>query len=84
MLKAIALGADAVWAGRAPLYGLCAAGAPGVTHALDILKREATDAMGLLGVSSLSELGPAYLCNVRDLGRPRASSDAHDPRIAPG
>jgi len=57
LLKAIALGARAVLAGRAPLYGLCAAGAPGVRRALAIVEREALDAMGLLGASSTRDLG---------------------------
>ena len=57
VLKAIALGADAVMAGRAPLYGLCAGGADGVARALDILHRETCDAMGLLGVDRLDALG---------------------------
>lgn len=61
LLKALALGADAVLAGRAPLYGLCAGGAPGVQRALDILTREAEDALGLLGCSNVAELGPALL-----------------------
>jgi (S)-mandelate dehydrogenase len=61
LLKALALGADAVMAGRAPLYGLCAAGAPGVERALAILAREALDAMGLLGAASIGELGPSFL-----------------------
>ncbi len=61
MLKALALGAHAVWAGRAPLYGLGAAGAAGVARALDILETEATDAMGLVGVNRVSELGPDLL-----------------------
>jgi (S)-mandelate dehydrogenase len=64
LLKALALGADAVMAGRAPLYGLCAAGQAGVTRALDILAKEATDAMGLLGVSTTDELGPQWLVRV--------------------
>lgn len=61
LLKARALGAEAVLAGRAPLYGLCAGGAAGVRHALEILHQEAFDAIGLLGASSVDELGPAYL-----------------------
>ncbi len=61
VLKAIALGADAVFAGRAPLYGLCAYGAPGVTRALEILQHEAHDALGLMGRRSLDELGPDAL-----------------------
>jgi len=61
LLKALALGADAVLAGRAPLYGLCAAGAPGVERALAILGKEALDAMGLLGAASIADLGPSFL-----------------------
>lgn len=61
LLKACALGADAVWVGRAPLYGLCAAGAAGAARALEILKEEAENAMGLLGVSRVDELGPHLL-----------------------
>jgi (S)-mandelate dehydrogenase len=61
LLKALALGADAVLAGRAPLYGLCAAGAAGAQRALEILGKEALDAMGLLGASTLAELGPQLL-----------------------
>lgn len=61
LLKALALGADAVLAGRAPLYGLCAAGAPGAGKALEILAQEADEALGLLGARSVCELGPHYL-----------------------
>ena len=61
VLKAVALGADAVMAGRAPLYGLCAAGSAGAERALAILHKEMCDAMGLLGVSRLEELGSHLL-----------------------
>jgi (S)-mandelate dehydrogenase len=61
LLKALCLGADAVMAGRAPLYGLCAGGAAGVHRALEILRRETSDAMGLLGAPSLQDLGPPFL-----------------------
>jgi len=61
LLKALALGADAVLAGRAPLYGLCAGGRAGVQRALEILQHEAHDAMGLLGARSVAELGPQLL-----------------------
>ena len=71
MLKALALGADAVLGGRATLYGVCAAGAPGVTRALDILKTEAGDAMGLLGVNSPGQLNPSYLAADARLGSPQ-------------
>jgi len=70
MLKALALGADAVWVGRAPLYGLAAGGANGATRALEILNSEALDAMGLLGVSRVSELGRDLLAYCGDHSRP--------------
>ncbi|MBV8682161.1 MAG: alpha-hydroxy-acid oxidizing protein, partial [Caulobacteraceae bacterium] len=56
ILKALALGADAVLAGRAPLYGLCAAGAKGAERALQILHKEAEDALGLLGATLVKDL----------------------------
>jgi (S)-mandelate dehydrogenase len=68
MLKALALGADAVLTGRATLYGLCAGGADGVARALAILKEEATNDLGQLGVSSLDSLGRDIL--VRQSGLP--------------
>lgn len=61
ILKAMALGADAVMAGRAPLYGLCAYGERGVAHALGILKREAEEALGLLGANSPKALDRQFL-----------------------
>lgn len=45
ILKARALGADAVMTGRATLYGLCAFGARGVTCAIDTLKGEMLNEM---------------------------------------
>ena len=58
MLKAIALGADAVMLGRAALYGLAAGGEAGVAHALSLLRVEMERAMTLLGCHTLDELGP--------------------------
>jgi (S)-mandelate dehydrogenase len=56
ILKALALGADAVMTGRATLYGLCAAGADGVARALDVLRDQAMNELGQLGVPSLDKL----------------------------
>jgi (S)-mandelate dehydrogenase len=56
ILKALALGADAVMTGRATLYGLCAAGADGVARALDVLRDQAMNELGQLGVPSLDRL----------------------------
>ena len=61
VIKALALGADLVLVGRATLYGLAAAGKPGVEKALEILCGEIERDLGLLGVSSVAELGP-HLC----------------------
>jgi (S)-mandelate dehydrogenase len=61
LLKALALGADAVLAGRAVLYGLCAAGAEGAYRALQILQQEADEALGLLGARSVRELDASLL-----------------------
>lgn len=67
VLEALALGADAVMAGRAPLYGLAAGGSNGVARALAILEKETCDAMGLLGVSQLRELSPHLLASCRSM-----------------
>jgi (S)-mandelate dehydrogenase len=61
VVKALALGAQAVMLGRATLYGLGAGGEPGVARALDILCNETDRALGLLGCNSVSELGPRHL-----------------------
>jgi (S)-mandelate dehydrogenase len=58
ILKALALGADAVMIGRPALYGLGAGGEAGVAHALSLLRVEMERAMTLLGCHSLDELGP--------------------------
>jgi (S)-mandelate dehydrogenase len=61
VLKALALGADGVMIGRAPLYGLAAGGEAGVGHALSLLRMEMERAMTLLGCHSLDELGPKLI-----------------------
>jgi len=58
VLKALALGADAVMIGRAALYGLAAGGEAGVAHVLNLQRVEMERAMTLLGCHSLDELGP--------------------------
>ncbi len=58
ILKALALGADAVFLGRAALWGLALAGEAGVAYTLKLLEDELRLAMALCGKTSLSELGP--------------------------
>jgi len=56
IVKALALGADACSIGRAYLYGLAAAGSPGVSRVIEILADELRRTMTLVGVSSVAEL----------------------------
>lgn len=59
--KALALGASAVMVGRATLYGLAAAGEPGVHRALEMLTVELDRVFGQLGCRTVRELGPHLL-----------------------
>ncbi|MCI9872918.1 alpha-hydroxy acid oxidase [Arthrobacter humicola] len=71
ILKALALGADACSIGRAYLYGLVAAGSPGVGRIIDIFGDELRRTMTLVGVSSISELkarGGEILRDIRHSG----------------
>ncbi len=61
VVKALALGATAVLLGRAPLYGVAAAGEPGVARALAILREEAERVMFLIGCRSVATLSRSYL-----------------------
>lgn len=56
IVKARALGADAVMVGRATLYGLAAAGEEGVTRALDLLAEETRRTLGMLGLRNWGEV----------------------------
>jgi 4-hydroxymandelate oxidase len=59
--KALALGARAVLAGRAPMFGLAVAGEDGVRHVLDLLREELTLTLCLLGCTSPEQLTPAHI-----------------------
>jgi lactate 2-monooxygenase len=61
MLKALALGAQAVLIGRPYVYGLALGGEAGVRHVLRALRQEFELTMRLAGLSRLSELGPECL-----------------------
>jgi L-lactate dehydrogenase (cytochrome) len=58
IVKAVALGARACMAGRAYLYGLGAAGEPGVDHALGLLDADVRRTMALVGATTIAELTP--------------------------
>jgi 4-hydroxymandelate oxidase len=52
VVKALALGAQAVLAGRPPLWGLAVGGAEGVQHVLELLRNEIELALALCGCTS--------------------------------
>jgi isopentenyl diphosphate isomerase/L-lactate dehydrogenase-like FMN-dependent dehydrogenase len=62
--KALALGARAVLAGRAPVFGLAAAGEDGVRHVLELLREELALTLCLLGCVSPEELTRAHVQRV--------------------
>jgi (S)-mandelate dehydrogenase len=64
ILKARALGAQAVLVGRATLFGVMAGGEPGARRALEILATELERAMKLCGVRSIAEIGPELLSDL--------------------
>jgi isopentenyl diphosphate isomerase/L-lactate dehydrogenase-like FMN-dependent dehydrogenase len=59
--KALALGARAVLAGRAPIYGLAAAGEDGVRQVLELLREELAMTLALLGCSSPEQLTSSHV-----------------------
>ncbi|MBF8659436.1 alpha-hydroxy acid oxidase [Pseudomonas putida] len=56
IVKALALGADAVLLGRAFAYGLAAGGQQGVSEALEFLRTETEITLALMGVTSIEQL----------------------------
>ncbi|HEV8297008.1 MAG TPA: alpha-hydroxy acid oxidase [Acidimicrobiales bacterium] len=59
--KAVALGARAVLIGRAYIWGLAAAGEPGVARVLEILRDGLERTLALLGCPSVSALDRSYI-----------------------
>ena len=61
VLKALALGANAVSFGRPYIYGLSAGGEEGVAKALDILTGEFRSSMALMGAQDISQIGQDFI-----------------------
>ncbi len=61
VLKALALGARAVFVGRPVLWGLAANGAAGIRGVLGLLREELELAMVLAGVPGVEGIGPNLL-----------------------
>ena len=74
VVKALALGAKAVAIGKLQSWGLAAAGQEGVLRVLELLEDELISAMGLLGVTSIDELGPAYIRRAEVVTQPHEMS----------
>lgn len=68
VLKAVALGAKAVAIGKLQGWGLGAAGQIGLVRVLELLEKEITTTMGLLGVTRIDQLKPTYVCKTQPLG----------------
>jgi len=61
IVKAIALGANAVLVGRPICYGLACGGAEGVAKVLEILKKELQAAMLLSGSNSIAKIDQSFI-----------------------
>ncbi|HEY2078750.1 MAG TPA: alpha-hydroxy-acid oxidizing protein [Streptosporangiaceae bacterium] len=69
ILKALALGAQAVLLGRPYVYGLALGGEAGVRHVLRALRQDFELAMRLTGLAGLGDLGPDCLQRRPGTGR---------------
>jgi L-lactate dehydrogenase (cytochrome)/glycolate oxidase len=67
VVAALAHGARFTLIGRAYLYGLMAGGREGVDRTIEILQGQVERTMRLLGVSTLDELEPAHVTQLRRL-----------------
>jgi glycolate oxidase len=74
VVKAIALGARCVGIGRLACLGLAAGGVAGLVRALELLEEEIRVCLGLLGVTSPTELTPACVAAAPPVSEPAALS----------
>ena len=74
VVKAMIVGADAVAVGRLYVYGLAAAGGPGIKRLLEILEHEITICLALLGVTSFAALDKSYIAPARPVVSPHVHS----------
>jgi isopentenyl diphosphate isomerase/L-lactate dehydrogenase-like FMN-dependent dehydrogenase len=69
IVKAMALGADAVGSGKLQALAAVAAGEAGIVRMLEILEDEMIRCLGLLGVKSCAELTPRHVEPIAPIGR---------------
>ena len=72
--KSLALGADTVAIGKLQGWGLAADGVDGIVRVLEILEEELIVAMALLGVSSVDQLNPNFVCKADPVVLPHEMS----------
>ncbi len=70
IVKALALGANAVAIGKLQVWALAAGGDAGLVRALELLEIEVRLTMALLGARSVSELAPGQLRSVAPVAPP--------------
>ena len=75
VFKALALGARAVFIGRAALWGLAADGRRGVETVLAVLDAQLQAAMQAAGCSSVEQIGPQHLAAVIPAALPSSPSN---------
>jgi L-lactate dehydrogenase (cytochrome) len=63
VIKALALGAHAVFIGRPFLFAAAFAGQSGVSHAIKLMTREIDRDMAMLGVREINDINPEMLCS---------------------
>jgi len=64
-VKALALGAKAVFLGRPFNYAAAVAGRAGVDHAIQIMQQEIARNIGMMGLTAITELNPQCLVSAR-------------------
>jgi glycolate oxidase len=74
VVKALALGADAVAIGKLQGWGLAAGGVDGLVRVLELLEDEMKIALALLGVTSLNQLRPAHITRTEPVAWPHEMS----------
>jgi glycolate oxidase len=76
VVKALCLGARAVGVGKLLGWALAAAGEAGLKRMLELMDVEIRTAMGLMGVTSLSQLNPSWVRPARPV-RPASQTNAY-------
>jgi (S)-mandelate dehydrogenase len=66
VIKGLALGAQAVLIGRAPLFGTAVAGEAGAARAIEIYRDEIDRMLALIGCPDISALGRDFVVPARN------------------